>query len=253
MGESFKAACALMLIVALFAAMLFWFIPEPDSTAWILRISATLLSLLLIAVLLKLHFRADLAPDYLHASRGRYFNCEGLCFSFGAELIDGVCVLETHFQNQRDKPCVARIALCRAREFWQTPAEIDTLGIEISCEAAAYGVARLPLPLPAELQGKKQSFEIAASVKYPNGKGRRLRFRDGLFLRANKQLETAFWAGMTVAAALGGVMVAFTPAKTTIELPSDAAVVIPKSWQPEVITRWKLGDPPLPAESAQKL
>src|SRR5688500_16359909 len=84
-----------------------------------------------------------------------------------------------------DKPCVGRVALRAARNFFLDRNRFETIACEIPCAPAAYGVARIPVPLSATIQGKRQSFGVGASVDFPYGRGRTLRFRDGIVVRAN--------------------------------------------------------------------
>jgi hypothetical protein len=248
MRESIKAVCTLLFMIAACVAGVMWFEDRPNQTTWWLRIGSTALALLSVGVLLKLHFRADAAPDYLRQVAGNYFNRGGFCFAFTTSLRDGICYLEAYFQNQQDQPCVGRIALRPARGFFLGRAKIDTITFEVHSEPAGFGVSRIPVPLTKEVQGKRQSFEVGASVHYPQGKGRKLRFRDGIFLRANSQFGNSFATALTVAGALGGSIVLTKPATTTIVLPTGVAEELPANAKPEIFTLWKLGDPPLGAQ-----
>ena len=245
MGQSTKAFGSLVLIVASVIAAVVWSENHPTSTTWILRVSMTLIAILSLAALLALHFRRDLAHDYLRDISGRYFNRGGFCFSFSAVVVDGVCQLQAFYQNQYKRPCMGRIALRPAKGFWLTRAKIKALSFKIPCEAAAFGVATLPIPVPRELLGKRQSFEVGAAVVYPKGKGRRLRFRDGIFLRTNTEFDRSFETALVLAGALTGHIVWHRPATTTIQLPDSAAEHLPENAASSVKAVWKRGDPPL--------
>ena len=245
MGESVKAVCALVLIVASAAAALAWSTNQPDAISWSCRIGGPVVALLALGLILRLHFRTDLAPDYLRKQAGNYFNRGGFCFAFGATAVDGVCYLSAYFQNQQDKPCLGRIALRPARGFFLGRAKIETITFEIDCKPAAFGVASIAIPLPKKLQGKRQAFEVGASVDYPQGKGRRLRFRDGIFLRTNANFGNRFGTALTVAGAATGQIVLSNPATTAVELPVDVAEDVSQDLKPEIKTLWKLDDPPL--------
>ena len=39
-----------------------------------------------------------------------------------------------------------------------------------------FGVARVPVPVSTEAQGKNWVFNLGVSVKYPSGRGKRLRY-----------------------------------------------------------------------------
>ena len=77
------------------------------------------------------------------------------------------------------------------------------------------------------------------------GKRRRLRFRDGIFLRANSEFGNAFATTAFVTGALCGKIIIISPATATLDLPSDVAEEVFESGRTEVETLWRLGDPPL--------
>jgi hypothetical protein len=245
MGESFKAVCALVLVVAALIAAVAWSDDQPNSTTWIARGVASFVAVLALVVLLKVHFRADLVPDYLWAAAGKYFNRDGFCFALNATVVDGVGYLVVSFQNQYDRQCRGQIGIRPARGFWMTRSEIQTIALEIDCAPAGFGVARVAIPLIREVQGKKQTFEVGASVEYSRGARRRLRFRDGVFLRANSEFGNAFATAIFVTGALCGRVILTSPATTTFMLPNGAAQELSGVDRPEVETLWKLGDSPL--------
>jgi hypothetical protein len=245
MAEAIKVFCVLVLMVSAVAGALAWMGERPDALQWSMRIGGPILTLVAVALFLKIHFRRDLVPDYLHDHFGSYFNRDGFCFAFTTFDVDGIAYLEASFQNQYDKPCIGRIALRPARGFLLNRAQIETITYEIECAPAAFGSARMAIPIPANLQGKRQSFEVGASVEYPEGKGRRLRFHDGISLRANSNFGNAFHTALTVAGAATGMLVLSRPAKVTIDLPVGVAVEIPDGMEPEIKTLWHLGDAPL--------
>jgi hypothetical protein len=245
MRETLKVLCVVVFMFAAPAAAIGWFDRAGSAVSLFLRYGCPVLAVLGIAGFLKIHFRADLAPDYLHHHVGTYFNRGGFCFGFRTSVFDQVCYLEVYFQNQQDEPCVGRIALRSARGFFLGRADMEPIAIEIKCEPAAFGTAKIAIPIPSELQGKRQSFEVGASVDYPSGKGRTLRFRDGIVLRANSNFGNAFGTALTVAGALTGSIVWTTPATVTLDLPDEVAQDGADGLGAEVKTCWKLGDEPL--------
>jgi hypothetical protein len=246
MSESIKAVLSLILIVAIIVAVLFWWDDRPNQTAWIVRIASSVTVVIALAGLMALHWRKDVVADYLRPICGdRFFNRDGFSFAFSAVEKDGVCQFVAYFQNQQDQPSLGRITLRPARGFFLTRAKIEAISFDIECEPAAFGIATVPVPLPPDLCGRKQSFEVGASVEYPQGKGRRVRFRDGIFLRTNAAFGNPFGTALTVAGAMTGQIVMTRPATVKIELPLAATDEIPAGMVPEVRTLWRLGDPPL--------
>ena len=245
MGASTKAVISLCMIVALVVALFAWILGDSDQTTWMILGTSLIVAAMFLAALLKLHFRRDLAPDYLRAACGDYFNRGGFCFAFATEVKEGVCLLHAHYQNQFSHNCVGRIALRPVRNFFLTRPKIDTIMFEIPCEAGGYGTATRPIPLPNDVQGKTQSFEVGASVEYPQGKGKRLRFRDGVLIRTNSKFGNSFRTAITVAGALSGTLVLSTPATASILLPAQVSQDVPFHLEQRIQSKWRLGDPQL--------
>ena len=244
MGESVKATCALLSIVALLVSAVAWYEDQPGQTTWIVRIAAPVVGLLSLVVLLLVHFRRDRVPDFLRAKVGNYFNHRGFCFVVGAEESAGVCQIAAWFQNQYERPSLAQIELRPLREFWLTRTGIERIVLDIPCEAAAFGRATRPIAVPENMLGKVHSFDVSASVVYPNGKGRRLRFSDGYLVRTSSALGNAFRTSLTFFGVLAGHIVWMAPARVKIQLPERAAPELPADARTHVETLWKLGDSP---------
>jgi hypothetical protein len=245
MGESTKSVCALLMIVGVIGAALAWTADHPDATTWGFRVGAPTVAILALGLLLGLHFRADVEPDYLRAITGTYFNRDGFCFAFATTAVDGIAYLDACFQTQRDQPSVGRIALRPARGFFMTRAKIEAITYEIECPPGGFGVARIAIPIPEKLQGKRQSFEVGASVSYPQGRGRRIRFHDGLFLRSNTNFGNSFGTALAVAGAATGSIALSKPAVAKVAMPIGVAEHIRDDLAPELKTLWQLGDPPI--------
>lgn len=242
MGESTKAVCALVFIVSGSVAALAWRADNPDNTTWALRVGGTAIAILSLGVILHLHFRADLAHDYLREYAGTYFNRHGFGFSVSAASLDGIAYMDAYFQNQHANRCVARIAL---RHVPQLGIQLRTICYDIKCGPAAFGIARMAVPIPRHLQGMDHSFEVGASVQYPEGKGKRLLFHDGLFLRANADFGNRLATVLTIGAAMGGAFFLHRPAKITLQIPASVAEDLAGDCAPEVRILWTLGDPRL--------
>jgi hypothetical protein len=180
--------------------MLAWYFPGETEIAWQLRVGAPIVAIVALAPILILHFRADLAPDYLRYQIGSYFNRDGFCFAIVATSVDGIAYLDAYFQNQHSNSSIGRIALRPSRRFTDRT-NIKAVTYEIECEPAAFGFARLAIPVPQEFQGKKLTFEVGVSISYPSGKGKRLRFADGIFLRTNSNFASSFQTAVTLVGA----------------------------------------------------
>jgi hypothetical protein len=246
MRETLKVLSVIVFMIAAPTAAIAWTDDQPSFVVSILKYACPILSILAIATFLRIHFRADEVPDYLRLQVGTYFSRGGFSFAFKPTAVAGVCYFDIYFQNNQDAPCIGRIALRPARGFFLGRAKLETIAFEIRCEPAAYGIARFPIAIPANLQGKKQSFEVGASVDQPQGKGHTLRFREGIILRANTKFGNVFGTGLTIAYAItGGGIYLSRPATVVIELPTGVAEEAPGDLRPDIRTLWKLGDPPL--------
>ncbi len=249
MREAVKVLAVVVFMFAAPAAALGWFETKPASTTPILRYACPVLCVLALALFLKIHFRADDAPDYLRSKVSSFFNRDGFCFGIQPTAHDGLCFFEFYFQNQYANRCVGRIALRPARGFFLGRADMDSIIVEIACEPGAFGVARLAVPIPSTLQGRRQPFEVGASVDYPGGKGTRVRFKDGIVLRANSEFGNAFASTLMIAATVTGQIVYASPVTIKLDLPKDVAEDVKEGIKPTITTLWKLGDPPLPASA----
>jgi hypothetical protein len=254
MVEFAKGVCCLVVMAGVGAGLLSWLLDRPDSTTWMLRLGSPLVAIVGLLIFMKLHFRKDGAPDYLRPLFGRrldlgqFFDRGGFCFGFRTTSIDGHCVLNAYFQNRHERPCRGQIALRPARNFFLTRNKFDAICIDIECGPGAFGFATLPIPVPENFQGKRQQFEVGASVIYPQGRGRKLRHSEGIVLRTNSKFANTFGSILTVAGALGGSVVISSPVRVTLDLPFSVAEKLPDGLEPAVRTLWTLGDPPLELE-----
>jgi hypothetical protein len=247
MGESIKAVFAFLLIVSIPAGLLAWFLDDPGATAWGFRIGSPLLAVMAVAALLLLHLRRDAAPDFLHALAKTFYNIDGFCFAVRLDVHDGTCRLLAYFQNQYAGACTGHIELAPLPGFFLTAAKVDLIHFEIPCEGGAFGVAIQPIAVPQVAQNKSQIFNVAALADYPNGKGQRLRFRDGRFLRANTPKGRSVDRAIRLALATSGSLWYFLhrPPRVKLRLPKGVAEELSLPNETRVKTLWKPGDPPI--------
>src|SRR6185295_14632493 len=90
-----------------------------------------------------------------------------------------------------------------------------SLGVE--CEGGEFGRLSMEIGVPLHLQGTQQSFDVTASARYPYGKGRMLRCRDGLVV--GEAGGEAFRAALTIAAAATGHIHMLNQARCKMTLP----------------------------------
>jgi hypothetical protein len=243
MREFLKVTSVLVIAGGIVAGAFSWVTDSSDLTTWIFRIASPIAALLALGLFLKIHFRPDLARDYLRDKCGAsYFNRDGFCFAMSVGQRDGFANLIVHFQNQFDQPCEGRIAIRPARGFWLTRAQIEWILLEIACPPGGFGAATIPFAIPLDLQGSRHWFEIGASVHFPKGKGKQLRFGDGVVIRSSAKFENPLGDGLFIAGVATGQIVLSQPAKVELALPSEVAPEMPKPLPRELKVFWQLGD-----------
>ena len=172
-----QVALVAVLIVAAFAWANVNSSLSISATAWAYRILSLLAAAVLAAVLIRDRFRKEDLPDHLRSMVPRPFEINGLCFGFVTEATDGRGELHVLFQNRFANPCNVRLILARHHGFVSSARLLEFPQIHIECEGGAFGMVRVPLAVPRKWQGKRKTFSIKGLVKYPNGRGKLLRYR----------------------------------------------------------------------------
>jgi hypothetical protein len=239
MREFIKGVLLVGLLTAGIAAAMGWIEDRPEALGWSLRIGGVVVAIVFFALFLRMHFQPDLVPDLLRETCGGYFEKNGLCFAIQAVVENETCCLLVHFQNRYARACRGEIALRPARGFFMRRGAFPTIKFAIECPAAGFGVVRVPLAIPGKLQGKKQTLEIGATVQYPKGRGRMLRFRDGGLIRTNAEFVNSFGNLLTAAGALTGHFVSYSPATLTFTLPIGVAEELPSGSHPMTEMLWE--------------
>ncbi len=223
-----------------------WFVMEESvvgpAVLWAVRLGPLVLAAGLVTVFLCLTRRKSKVPEFLRARAKDFFERKGFCFTFEVAARDGQCCVLLWFENRYDRPCRAAVEVNDVCG-WRGDKQVDGFVISnIECGPAAFGVARVPFAVPGKHQGEPLTFNVGASVDYPEGRGETLRFRQGLespstsrpfgdspgatrSLGVKKGSEDAVFASWTVT----------FPKGIPEEPPPDAGI--------KIATLWKLGDP----------
>lgn len=229
MNQSLKAIIQLVALVCVLVSAGVWTMPRhPDATVWICRFVFPLASLAIGYFLFRLDRKKDLAPDFLRAQFGGFFERDGLCFmpDVRAQQDDGVCWIDIYFQNRYSGNCVCDLIIQPpVKTLGIRRHKVPTIAIEIVCPGGAFGVTRVPYPINSDYQGRKMAYEVAARTQYPNGAGKMLRFRDGM--RVGKHEHQVGRAAVTLGLAAVGVISISSPAKFTIVLPKKVSESLP--------------------------
>lgn len=231
------AACVLMGILAWIPGVT----NDVSAVTWWLRIGCPVVGIICLAVLVWAQTRKDKAPDLLSRVTPRYFERDGFCFAVVPQVRLGDCTMNIYFQNRYDRPCSAQILIRGSSGLFSGRAETENIALGLTCGPAEFGCSTIPWAIPPSLQGRTVLLSIYAGVKYPNGRGNMLRYRDGLRVGA---VGTDFWReGLQVAGAIGGALVISRPARISLRLPSGGLPPKQGAIAAETKVIWKLGDP----------
>ncbi|HUW57188.1 MAG TPA: hypothetical protein VMZ92_11170 [Planctomycetota bacterium] len=243
MNRSLKSVVALLVLVCLIGAVFAWwgsFGASPKR--WLWRAIFTLGALGTITLLVWAECRRDAAPDFLLKVAPSYFERTGFCFSVGTVVRDGACYLQIPFQNRYERPCEAQLVLKAGLDFFLTRKKMQSMALRIDCGPGAFGIAQVPLPVPEKYQGKAAALDVGAAVKYPKGKGKMLRYRDGLEVGPVK-FNSTLGQVATLAGLFVGMAITSHPARAKVTLPENVAEHLPDDTPVEIATLWEVGDP----------
>lgn len=185
--------------------------------------------------------RKDKVPDFLYRVTPRYFERDGFCFAVVPQVVNGDCSMHIFFQNRYDRPCSAQLLIRASSGLFSGRPELSDISLGLSCGPAEFGRSTIPWAVPQNLQGKKVSLSLYAGVKYPDGRGTLLRYRDGL--RVGSVGMDAWREGLQIAGALGGALVISRPARIKLTLPSGVSSSMQDAISVDTKVIWKLGDP----------
>jgi hypothetical protein len=218
MNQSLKAVTQLVAIVGAIVTVLVWVEgPDSNTAVQVARYVAPLITVAAGLVLLRVMRKKDAFPDILRDRFDRPFERDGLCFIPVGSIRDGVCFIDVYFQNRYTGDCECDIVL--EPSFFSDDA-LSSVGASISCPGAAVGVTRIPYAVPGHLAGEPVTYKVAATTSYPSGRGRLVRFREGL------RVGTHDISVATVTTAVGALAAGYisfrTPAKISIVFPGAA-------------------------------
>jgi hypothetical protein len=243
--EIIKAVSVLILIVCGVTALGVWSDDRPTDLVKQLRIGTIVGGIIGIGGLVWVYNPRDIAPDYLSRIAEPYFDRGGFCFLLDAFESDGQCYLEAHVQNRYGRPCRGQIAIRLKKPVMRGGRLMNPIVLAVDCPPAGFCVITAPIGVPAEIQGRSAIFEVGASVEYPDGRGRTLRFKDGLVIRSNTRFRNTFATTLTVLGAMGGVIVWSSPATVTLALPANVQSKVPRDTAARSEIIWQLDDPVL--------
>jgi len=235
MNRSVKSVLALIVIVCLFASAFGWM----DHGIKGLIVPGSLLAAVF-ALLIWAEFRRDHAPDFLRQQFKRYFERDGLCFAILPWVKEDAFAWRVFFQNRYERPCEALIAFRPATRFVGFGrASLPEVRVPIRCDGGAFGLATIRFGIPQKHQGRNIQFEVIAFAQFPDGKGKMLRFRDGIRVgRKNRSAADTAVSALSIMA----LHPHFTHAATLkLQLPIDVQAEASGEITQEIL--WRPGDP----------
>jgi len=252
-GQNTRQLFKLILFICAIASFLVWAVPPPHCTAVLaIRVIAPLGILGMSYVVWKVSRMPGKLPDHLARIRWRYFERTGLAFAPTFEVEGGIAWLCFYFQNRYEREVNATIVMqAGLRSFRVSRYSLATQSVSIRCAGGAFGVARLPMPIPANLQGRKATFEVAADVKYPKWRGKLLHMCAGLRTGPTRNLsQTVRLLDALLFGMFFGILHANRPAQVSLVLPTGVSEQPPADRQRSLELLWQ---PPIPESSPSRL
>jgi hypothetical protein len=183
MGQSLRATLAMLLIFSSLIGLMFWVIPIQPSQQillWSVRIVSTTVCVGSLSLLIWSTKFKDKAPDYLAKVCPKYFERDGFCFGIGPEVEDNRVLLSFYYQNRYEQPCEGTIWLVPTKVALKDISSLPEFKVTISCDGGEFGRKYCVCGLPLRYKGETILWDVAAQSKYPNGRGKLLRVKDGV-------------------------------------------------------------------------
>ena len=246
--DAVKGLCFLITIAALGVGAFVWLDNVTGPVQWWLRVLCPIALVLAAAPWIKLERLPDPAFDYLREFvGGSYFDRSGFCFGFRVSFVSGIWCLEAYFQNNWSGSALGRIALRPARDFFCADRKSTQSPMKSTSRRPPSGLPASPCRSPRACRVRNKSLKLGLG-RLPAGYGKAHGYQGGVVLRSNSNFGNSFGTALAITGALTGHLVFSTPATVTLHFPENGLEEIPGDAHPEVVTFWKLGDPPLPLE-----
>jgi len=202
MGESLKAILSLVVVIAVFGSWYAWTVGRRDfpTDIGMIRLAFAAAGIVSLSLLLWGVHRRDKLPDKLGEIARARFDCDGLTFLPTPAVRGRTLFLDVYFQNSFQRPCSTHLLIRPAVPHLgiRRPADLPTIELDIECDGGAFGVASVPFPVPHLRLGQKVRLDVAGVTRFPNGRGKRLRFREGTRVLTPTNLTDAFITGASL-------------------------------------------------------
>jgi len=222
MSQTLKSVLGMLVILGGIGGITWLMQANPGETwIWWWRVGSALSVGIPSILLIREAFRKDLAPDYLHQLMGDYFERNGFCFAACLENADQGCQLELYFQNQYEGFCKAVVWLVPTKDVFVDRSGLGEKKFEIDCGPGAFGKVTEDISVPSQLKGETTRWDVTANVEYPQGRGRLLRYRNGMRVSASRESS---------------------PARILLKFPVSGTSRQKGSAPHRVVTLWQMGD-----------
>lgn len=178
MPRTLRTFLHLVFIAAVVVTPGVWVATPVSSVIWSFRFAAPILAIIVGWVLLRNATATETLHNHLHDIASHYFERSGLCFRIQLESIDGICHLAVYYQGRYSGTATTQILLVPRPATGRNP--FPNINVDLVCRNASFGVVRIPLPIATADQGRQVNCEVYADVAYLAGRGRKVRFQEGI-------------------------------------------------------------------------
>ena len=241
MGQSIRATLLALLIFSSLACLMFWAVPAQPSEhgIWWVRIVSSCIFVVSLSFLIWSATFKDKAPDLLARIDPNYFERDGFCFAIVPEISDNGGRLSFYYQNRYERTCKGTIWMVPTKVAFKDISGLPELKVEVVCGGGEFGKRYCVCGLPLHFKGESILWDVAAQAKYPKGRGKLLRMRDGM--RVGTEIRFAAFRQLIRFIGFFVHLHSEKPARIKIKFPDEMfSVENISDWKQEAI--WKTGD-----------
>jgi hypothetical protein len=235
LGTNAKQAFQLALIVLGFVTLVAWCAQVGRADVlWAVRLGTPMVGVAVGWWFRKSLHRPEKLEDLLARLAPGYLEREGLCFMPVLETEGGCCRMSIYFQNRYSGHASAQVEVrppMKTLGLGRHP--LPTVAVQVECPGAAFGVIRVPFPIPDKYQGRRMQFEMGADARYPARRGELLRFRSGKGVGSIRDLDQSGLAALALLSLPLALLALSQVTRLRLALPTGVAEVPPLGAMPQ--------------------